>query len=72
MMQLLPTEILDWVISKDFNLVNCSNNRPTGCFSEVGTDYLDELHDVHNDYTLAAERSTRSKVVQISITHHRK
>ena len=35
MMQLLPTEILDWVNPKDFNLDNYSNKSQIGCFLEV-------------------------------------
>ena len=31
MMQLLPTELLDWVNSKDFHLNNYSNDSPIGC-----------------------------------------
>ena len=46
MMQLLPTEISDWVNPKDFNLDNYSNNSPVGCFLEVDFNYPDELHDL--------------------------
>ena len=31
-MQLLPTEIFDWINPKDFNLDNFSNNSPIVCF----------------------------------------
>ena len=62
MMQLLPTEILDWVYPKDFNPGNYSNNSPVGCFLEVDLDYPDELHDLQfaicmicNAYPLAGE-----------------
>ena len=47
--QFLPTEILDWVNSKDFNLGNYSDNSPIGCFLEVDLDYHDKLHDLHNE-----------------------
>ena len=56
MMQLLPTEILYWVNSKNFNLDNYFNNSPIGCFLEVDLDYPDELHDLHNDYPLLGEK----------------
>ena len=35
MMQVLQTEILDWVDPKDFNPDNYSNDSPIGCFQEV-------------------------------------
>ena len=35
MMQLLSTEILDWVNPKDFNLDNYSNNSPIGCLLQI-------------------------------------
>ena len=44
MTQLLPTETLDWVNSKDFNLDNYYNDSPIGCFLEAYFDYPDELH----------------------------
>ena len=45
MMEPLPTEILDWVNPKYFNLDNHSIDSLIGCFLEVDLDYLDELHD---------------------------
>ena len=48
MVQLLPTEILDWVNPKYFNLDNYSNDSPIGCFLEVDLDYP--------DYPLADEK----------------
>ena len=56
MMQLLPTEILDWVNSKDFNLDNCSNDSLIGCLLDAYLDYPNKLHDLHNDYLLADEK----------------
>ena len=44
MMQLLPTEILDWVNPKDFNLDNFYSYSPTACVLEAGFDYPNELH----------------------------
>ena len=55
MMQLLPTEIRDWVNQKDFSIDNYSNDSPIGCFLKVDLDYPDELHDLHNGYPLAGE-----------------
>ena len=53
MMQPLPTEILDWVNPKIFNLENYSEDSLIGCFLEVDIGYPDELHDLH-DHSLAA------------------
>ena len=33
-----------------------SKNRPIGYILELGLEYLDELHVLHNDYPLAAEK----------------
>ena len=55
-MHILPTEILDWVNPKDFNLDSYSNNSPISCFLEVDLNYLNELHDSHNDYPLAGRK----------------
>ena len=53
MMQLLPTEKLDWVNPKDFNLNKYSNDIPIGYFLKVYLDYPDELYDLRKDYPLA-------------------
>ena len=53
MIELLPTEILDWFNPKDFNLDNYSIDSPIWHLLEVDLDYPDELHDLHNDYPLA-------------------
>lgn len=47
MMQLLPTEILNWV--NHFILDDCSNNGLIDCFLEIDFDYSDQ-HDMQNDY----------------------
>ena len=47
MMQLLPTEILNWV--NHFILDDCSNNDLIDCFLEIDFDYSDQ-HDMQNDY----------------------
>ena len=55
-MQLLSTEILDWVDPKDFSLDNYSNNSPIGCFLKVDLGYVDELRDLLKDFLLAGEK----------------
>ena len=57
MVQLLPSEILHWVNPKDYILDNYSNDSPIACFLKVDPDYLDKLHDVHNDYPSADEKA---------------
>ena len=56
MMQLLTTEILDWVNPKDVNLDNYSKAIPIDYFLVVHLHYSDELHDLHNAYPLAGEK----------------
>ena len=56
MMQLLTTEILDWVNPKDVNLDNYSKASPIDYFLVIDLDYSDELHDLHNAYPLASEQ----------------
>ena len=33
----------------------------TGCILEVDSEYIQELHDIHNDYPLAPEKVTHQK-----------
>ena len=56
MMQLLPTEILDWVNQNDFDLDNYPNNGPIVCLLEFDLDYPDKLHDLCDDYHLDGEK----------------
>ena len=63
MMQFLPTEILDWVDSKDFNPDNYSNYSSIGCLLEVDLDYPDEWHDLCNDYPLSVEKIEVTKML---------
>ena len=65
MIELLPTEILDWFNPKDFNLDNYSIDSPVGHLLEVDLDYPDELHDLHNGYPLA-DRKPKVKKEMLS------
>ena len=56
MMQLLPTEIHDWVNSKEINLGNHSHDGRIRCFLGFDLGYLNKFHDLHNDYPLACEK----------------
>ena len=69
MIQLLPTEILDWDNPKDFDLDNYSNDSPTSWFLEVHLYYLDVLHD----YPLVGEKMEVRKEMsnyQLQIIEH--
>ena len=55
MMQLPATEILDWVHPKDFYLENYSKNNLLDTLIEIDLNYLDEMFDLHSDYTLVGE-----------------
>ena len=63
MMQLLPTEILNWVNPKDFNLDHYSINNPIEYILEVELDYPEELHDLHNDCSLGSEKTEIRKEI---------
>ena len=39
-----------------FDVMSIDKESKTGCFLEVGLEYLDELHVLHNDYPLAPEK----------------
>ena len=69
MMQLLPTEMLDWVNPKDFYLRNHSNNSPLGCLLEVDFDYVHELLGLHGFHNCMI---CIRNVLGISITNHRR
>ena len=56
MIQLFPTELLDWINQKDFNLDNYSNDSLIGCVLYVDLQYPDELHALHHDYLLVDEK----------------
>ena len=56
MMQLLSTEVLDYVNLKSFHLGNYPDDDSIGCFLEIRLDNPNELHDLHNDYPLVAEK----------------
>ena len=49
MMQHLPTDVLDQVNPRDFNLDIYSKDGSIGCFVEDDLDCFDELHDRHNE-----------------------
>ena len=59
MSQYLPTGGFRWMSEKQINnldLAKYENNCKKGLILEVDLEYPQELHDLHNDYPLAAER----------------
>ena len=53
----LPCEEFEWLKNADKFDVNSINEKSdTGYFLEVDLKYSDELHELHNDYPLAAEK----------------
>ena len=53
----LPYGGFKWLKNVDgFDLNSISEKSPIGYFLEVDLEYLDELHELHNDYPLAPEK----------------
>ena len=64
MRQYLPINNFRWV--KDIDkieqkLMRIKNNSSTGFVLEVDLEYMQELDDIHNDYSLAPEKLTYQK-----------
>ena len=45
-----------WIHPKEFDLNRHSNNSSTGCVLEVDLEYLKNLLELHNNYSLAPEK----------------
>ena len=59
MSQYLPTGGFKWMTEKQINKINLAQyneNSKKGLIIEVDLEYPKELHNLHNDYPLAAER----------------
>ena len=59
MIQYLPYRRFKWFNQKeigDFCLNSTSENSSIGYILEVDLEYPSELHELHNDYTLASEK----------------
>ena len=65
--QLLPIKTHDQLNLKDLNSDHYSNDSLLGCFSGVDLHYLEESHDLNNDYPLGGEKnkSNRRNIVVI-------
>ena len=57
MSEYLPYEGFKWLKNFDgFYVISVSEKIPIGYFLEVGLEYPDELHELHNHYPLAPEK----------------
>ena len=57
MSKYLPHERFEWLKNVDeFDVMSVSEKSSIGYFLEVDVEYLDELHELHNDYPLAPEK----------------
>src|SRR5437764_13834841 len=59
MIQALPTGNFKWCDVNQFNeerVLNMNDNQTTGYVFDVDLEYPQHLHDLHNDYPLAAEK----------------
>ena len=61
MSEYLPYERFKWLKNVDgFDVMSIKKESKTGFIFEVDLEYPDELHDWHNDYPLAPEKSAVS------------
>ena len=57
MSEYLPYEGFERLKNVDkFDMMAISGKSPIGYFLEVNLEYLDKLHELHNDYPLAPEK----------------
>ena len=64
MSQYLPTGGFRWMTQKQINKIDLAKYKEDsekGLILEVDLEYPEELHDLHNDYPLAAEKITVTK-----------
>ena len=56
MIQYLPTGGFEWLTEEEVDLSKYNDEFEKGLILEVDLEYPEELHDLHNDYPLAAEK----------------
>ena len=56
MSQYLPTGGFEWLTEEEVDLSKYNDESEKGLILEVDLEYPQELHDLHNDYPLAAEK----------------
>ena len=53
----LPYGGFKWLKNVDnFDVISINKESPIGCILEVDLEYLDELHELYNDDSLASEK----------------
>ena len=53
----LPCGRFKWLKNVDkFDVMSINDKSPIGYFLEVELEYPDQLHELHNDYSLAPEK----------------
>ena len=61
MSEYLPNGGFKWFKNVDgFDVMSINEKSPIGYFLKLDLEYLDELHELHNDYPLAPEKLTVS------------
>ena len=57
MSEYLPYKGFKWLKNIDkFDIMSISDKSPIGYFLEVDLEYPDQLHELHNDFSLAPEK----------------
>ena len=65
MYQHLPTSGFRWLTEKEINKIDLAKYKEDskmGLILEVDLEYLQELHDLHNDYLLAPENNESNEI----------
>ena len=55
--KVLPTGAFKWIDPKILDSNNYSSNSLIGCVLKVDLKYHKEIHELHNDYPLAPEKT---------------
>ena len=75
-MQKLPVNNFEWIkhtsqFLEDF-IKNCNEKSDEGYFLEVDFQYLEKLHELHNDLSFLPERMRIEKVEKLGANLHDK
>ena len=52
----LPTSGFKWIHPRKFELNKYTSNSLKGCVHEIELEYLEELQELHNEYTLTSDK----------------
>ena len=75
MSQKLPVNNFDWIDTSQFNedfIKDCNEESDEGYFLQVDVQYLEKLHDLHNDLPFLPERMKIEKVEKLVANLHDK